>query len=238
VTVNDRDIFAIVDIVFRGRPGYKLKIRSGSNCNLTSSQGESALECLPNIGANQLVPLVTFTSNRPYPARVPQTVELNSSSEVTVASILALPRAARSAAAIRSYLGKQFDVQGVTSTVVDVEAAKPTEYGYTLSRTSVPLGWVTFVVTNRGRLTHSFQVCPTSGETRGGKLINNCLQTSGANALSDGESYAPEVDDTLPLTSGNTGFFIMRFTAKGKYEYLSDVSGQPVKGAKGQLTVD
>jgi hypothetical protein len=231
VSVNGTSIFAIVDVVLRGEPGFKLKIRSGSNCSLASSEGVSGIECLPTIEANRVIPLVTFTSNRPYPASATQTVELNSSSAVTVASNLALPRSARSAAAIRSYLTKHFDSHRINSNIVYVEAGKPTEYGYTLSKTSVPVGWVTFVVTNRGRLDHSFQVCPTSGQTKpGGELLDHCLQTNGA-------SYAPEVDDTLPLRPGVTGFFTMRFTSKGKYEYLSDVTGQPAKGAKAQLTV-
>jgi uncharacterized cupredoxin-like copper-binding protein len=233
VTASDTSIFAIIDVVFHAQPGYKLKIRSGSNCNLTSSQGDVTLECLPTIEANQLTPVVTFTSNRPYPATATQTVELNSSSAVTEASNVALPRTAASAAAIRAYLTKQFDSFGATSTLVNVNIGKPSEYTYALSKTSVPIGWVTFVVTNRGRLTHSFEVCPTSGQTKTGKLLNSCLETA-----EGGASFATELDDTLPLTSGNSGFFTMRFTKKGKYEYLSDVSGQPAKGAKGQVTVN
>jgi uncharacterized cupredoxin-like copper-binding protein len=228
--VGGTSIFAIVDVVFRAQPGYKLGVRSGSNCSLTSSEGADVVECLPAIEASQLTPLLTFTSNRPYPAAATQTVELNSSSAVTQALNVALPRSARTAASVRAYLTKQFDSHPVTSTIVYVEAGKPSEYGYTLSKTSIPLGWVTFVVTNRGRLDHSFSVCPDSGQTTTG-LLDNCLQTSG------GASYATTVDDTLPLKPGETGFFTMRFTSRGKYEYLSDVTGQPSKGAKGQLTV-
>ena len=97
LAVSGTSVFAIVDVTFRAQPGYKLKIRSGSNCSPMSSQGTSTLECLPTVEANQLAPVVTFTSNRPYPATATQTVELNSSSAVTVASNLALPRTARRA---------------------------------------------------------------------------------------------------------------------------------------------
>ncbi len=233
LTVGGASIFSIVDVTFRAQPGYKLKIRTGSNCSLIPGNGTSTIECLPTVEANQLVPLVTFTSNRPYPATATQTVELNSSSSVTQASNLALPRTVRSAAAIRAYLAKRFDsLGGAKSTIVYVDAGKPSEYAYTLSKTSVPVGWVTFVVTNRGRLAHSFEVCPSSGTTEAGNLRNDCLQTQA------GSSYAQEVDDTGSLSPGETGFFTMRFTSRGKYEYLSDLSGQPAKGAKAQLTVN
>jgi uncharacterized cupredoxin-like copper-binding protein len=45
-----------------------------------------------------------------------------------------------------------------TATVVRVTAGKPSEFRFTLSRKSVPLGTVKFVVTNRGKLPHDFKI--------------------------------------------------------------------------------
>ena len=44
------------------------------------------------------------------------------------------------------------------ATAVAVTAGKPSELRFTLSRTSVPKGAVTFKVTNRGALKHDFKI--------------------------------------------------------------------------------
>ena len=52
------------------------------------------------------------------------------------------------------------------ATVITVTAGKPTELAFTLSRrVGLPLGAVTFHVTNRGKVAHQFTVCayPSSG---------------------------------------------------------------------------
>lgn len=45
-----------------------------------------------------------------------------------------------------------------TATVVNVTAGKPTELKFTLSKTSVPKGVVTFKVVNKGALRHDFRI--------------------------------------------------------------------------------
>jgi hypothetical protein len=232
VVINGTSIFAIVDVILRAPQGYGLRLRGGSNCSLQSSDGQTSIECLPNVEPGQLVPAMTFTSRRPYPSGTTNTVELNSTAHVTVAPNVPIPATDRSPSTVRAYLDSHLKALRLGSKTVYVNAGKPTEYGYAFSTKTVPLGWITFVVTNRGRLDHSFKVCPSSGRLKTGALLDKCLQTTYA-----GVSYAPEVDDTLPLKPGETAFFSMRFTAPGKYEYLSDVTGQPEKGAKGQLVV-
>jgi hypothetical protein len=232
VVVDGTSVFGIIDVVLRVPTGYRVKVRSGSNCSAQTSEGRSSIECLPTIEPRQVVPVVTFTSNRPYPVSATTTSELNSTSNITVALNVAIPSSDRSSSAIRTYLTDRFNSLGLRSSVVFVDAGKPSEYAYSFSAKTIPLGWVTFVVTNRGKLDHSFKVCPSSGELKDGSLLNTCLQST-----YEGVSYAPEVDDTLPLKPGQTAFFTMRFKSPGKYEYLSDISGQPQKGAKAQLVV-
>jgi uncharacterized cupredoxin-like copper-binding protein len=45
-----------------------------------------------------------------------------------------------------------------TATSVTVTAGKPSELHFTLSKTSVPAGAVTFRVTNKGKSTHDFKI--------------------------------------------------------------------------------
>ena len=45
-----------------------------------------------------------------------------------------------------------------TATSVTVTAGKPSELKFTLSKTSVPAGAVTFKVTNKGTTTHDFKI--------------------------------------------------------------------------------
>jgi len=47
---------------------------------------------------------------------------------------------------------------GSTVTGVAVTAGKPAEFKFTLSKTSVPKGIVTFTVTNKGKLEHDFKI--------------------------------------------------------------------------------
>jgi plastocyanin len=48
--------------------------------------------------------------------------------------------------------------QAAGPVAIRVTAGKPTEYAFTLSKTSVPLGSVVFTVVNRGKLKHSFTI--------------------------------------------------------------------------------
>ena len=45
-----------------------------------------------------------------------------------------------------------------STTVVKVTAGKPTEFHFILSRSTVPVGSVTFKITNHGLLTHNFTI--------------------------------------------------------------------------------
>src|ERR1700749_868281 len=47
----------------------------------------------------------------------------------------------------------------VTNTKILVTAGKPSELAFKLSKTSIPAGKVTFVVTNKGVATHDFEIC-------------------------------------------------------------------------------
>jgi hypothetical protein len=228
IVVEGSSIFSIIDVVFRGSPGYKLEVASGVNCSVAAASdglGGSSIECLPTIEPNRLLPVVTFTSDKPYPAGANPTVEVNSSSKVTVASNVAIPQSARTPAAIRRFLERRFATLGLRSTVVRVTAGKPSENAFSLSVDSVPRGWVTFIVTNRGLKHHAFVVCPNGG------LLNACLASSG------GASYAQEYDNTGALTRGQSASFSMKFSEPGSYEYLSDLPGQAEAGAKGDLKV-
>ena len=44
------------------------------------------------------------------------------------------------------------------ATTVKVTAGKPTEFHFTLSKTSVPAGPVTFTIANKGKLAHDFKI--------------------------------------------------------------------------------
>src|SRR4051794_24243933 len=60
-----------------------------------------------------------------------------------------------------------------SATVVKVTIGKPAEFKFTLSKSKVPHGAVSFVVTNRGSLPHDFKVCRNT--ERG--LGNSCTGT-------------------------------------------------------------
>lgn len=47
---------------------------------------------------------------------------------------------------------------GSTTAGVAVTAGKPAEFKFTLSKSSVPKGAVTFTVTNKGKLEHDFKI--------------------------------------------------------------------------------
>ena len=228
LVVNNTDVLAVIDVIRRSPPGYKLKLRSGQNCSISpSSDGVAGdtLECLPHLNPNAVVPVATFTSNRRLSGGGGSTIELNSPSSITVAPEIALPKSARTPGAIRQTLEGYYASLGRRSSVVHVTAGKPVENAFTVSAKSVPRGWVTFVVTNRGRKDHAFVVCPNGG------LMNMCLATS------SGASYAQEYDNTGSLVPGQSGYFTMEFQSPGEYEYLSDIPGQAKNGAKGDLVV-
>lgn len=99
---------------------------------------------------------------------------------------------------------------------VTVVAGKPSTFAFTLSTKTVRLGTVTFKVTNKGSIAHSFKVC--SSDTGGS--ANSCAG-KGTATISPGKSA------TLTIT----------FKTKGKYEYLCAIPGHAAAGMKGDLTV-
>jgi plastocyanin len=101
------------------------------------------------------------------------------------------------------------------STSVTVTAGKPTEFAFTLSTTTVPVGVpVHFDVSNAGTLPHDFKVC-----TAPGNLDAYSCDGSGTAVL------GPET--TLTIT----------FTSPGTYEYLCTIAGHAEAGMKGTLVV-
>jgi predicted lipoprotein with Yx(FWY)xxD motif/plastocyanin len=102
------------------------------------------------------------------------------------------------------------------ATKLSVSAGSPSEFKFTLSKTSVPLGTVTFTITNKGTIPHDFKLCSSP---KGG-LANTC--TGRVSAL---------------VSSGASSTLTIKFTKKGTYEYLCTVAGHAAAGMKGILKV-
>jgi len=100
--------------------------------------------------------------------------------------------------------------------VVTVTAGKPTAFAFTLSTKTVTTGAVTFKVTNKGTLVHTFKVCSSN---KGGSA-NSCAG-KGTPTIAVGKSA------TLNVT----------FAKKGTYEYLCTIAGHAAAGMKGDLKV-
>jgi uncharacterized cupredoxin-like copper-binding protein len=101
------------------------------------------------------------------------------------------------------------------ATVVNVAAGK-SGFSFTLSKSTVPHGAVTFKVKNVGGFPHSFKVCASP---KGGSA-NSCAG-KGTPTISPGASA------TLTVT----------LAKKGSYEYLCTVPGHAANGMKGVLKV-
>ncbi len=97
---------------------------------------------------------------------------------------------------------------------VSVQAGRPTEFAFTLSRRSVPVGTTAFTIANRGKLTHTFKVCSSAKGGRG----NACAGTG-----------------TRPIPPGRTATLTVTFTRKGSYEYLCTIPSHAAAGMKGLL---
>lgn len=102
------------------------------------------------------------------------------------------------------------------ATTVTVLAGKPSELAFKLSRKKVPVGKVVFVVKNRGKLTHTFEVCSSP---KGGKK-NRCAGKK-----------------TPRIRPGKTVKLTIVFKKKGTYEYLCTMPGHAAGGMKGDLEV-
>jgi uncharacterized cupredoxin-like copper-binding protein len=104
--------------------------------------------------------------------------------------------------------------------VVLVTAGKPSELAFKLSKTSlVPVGTVTFKVTNLGVAFHNFKICTIPVPSAAGAK-NFCIGTS-----------------TKTLKHGQSQTFTVKFSLAGKYEFLCTVPGHAAAGMKGLLGV-
>ena len=102
-----------------------------------------------------------------------------------------------------------------TGTSISVTIGKPTEFGFKLSKMTVPAGKVTFKVTNHGVTTHSFKICSKVSSAK----ANACLGTA-----------------TKLLNPGQTQSLIVTLS-KGDHEFLSAKPGDASDGMKGTLSV-
>ncbi len=100
------------------------------------------------------------------------------------------------------------------ATVVNVAAGK-SGFSFTLSKSTVPHGAITFKVKNVSGFPHSFKLCSSP---KGGSA-NSC--TGKGTPM-----IAPKASATLTVT-----------LKKGSYEYLCTVPGHAANGMKGVLKV-
>ena len=103
--------------------------------------------------------------------------------------------------------------------VIAVVAGQPSEFAFTLSRTSIPTGRVTFNITNKGALPHVLKICPSNA----GGRANDCPYISGS--------------VTSQIPPGGVETLVVDFTRPGTYEYLCPLKGHAALGMKGDLKV-
>jgi uncharacterized cupredoxin-like copper-binding protein len=106
-------------------------------------------------------------------------------------------------------------VSAATRTI-SVTAGKPSEYKFSFSTRTFKHQAVLFRITNKGKVSHSFEVCSSA---LGGS----------ANACSG--------EPTRPIAPGKSTTLLFTFSRKGKYEFLDAVKGHAAHGMKGVLTV-
>jgi mono/diheme cytochrome c family protein len=107
---------------------------------------------------------------------------------------------------------------GHSSTIVNVLAGYPTAKSFTFSQNAdLPPGPLVFKVFNRGRISHTFEICsaPVAKAT-----ANSC---KGAK--------------TRTIRPGQSATLDVRLAKRGLYEYLSSVPGQAAGGMKGLLGI-
>jgi plastocyanin len=103
-------------------------------------------------------------------------------------------------------------------TVIKVIAGKPSELAFRLSKSStLPLGLITFDVSNEGLSPHDFELCrvPTTNAAR-----NSCVGVK-----------------TPVLKPGQSAKLVVKITKKGMYEYVCTQPGHAAAGMKGLIGV-
>jgi uncharacterized cupredoxin-like copper-binding protein len=117
-------------------------------------------------------------------------------------------------------LAHQLSAHGASATggtTITVTAGKPSELAFKLSSYSVPTaGKVTFKITNRGVISHSFEICTTP------------TKTASANACRGVSTHFLNVGASATLV------VVLK---KGTYEFLCTVPGHAAAGMKGLLGV-
>ncbi len=122
------------------------------------------------------------------------------------------------AGAVAPAAGQTAALSASTATVLPVTIGTPTERTIKLSKSSaIPLGKVTFRVTNRGKSAHDFKVCTA--------VIANA-QTNACEGLA-----------TKRLAPGGTANLTVNFRTTGTYQFLSTSSGGASRGTKGLLRI-
>ena len=128
----------------------------------------------------------------------------------SAALLAALPALAGSSA------GAGATVHAKLKKTVTVTITAANQFRFKLSTSKVPSSIVTFKITNKGSLPHTFKVCTSN---KGG-TADSC---NGKGAK------------TIP--SGKSAVLVRTFTPKGKYGYLCAIPGHAAAGMKGILTV-
>jgi uncharacterized cupredoxin-like copper-binding protein len=106
-------------------------------------------------------------------------------------------------------------VRGPTAPAVLVAAGKPTEFAFALSTHKVPAGLVSFKVTNRGKVMHTFKVCAST-------TIRTSTACTGV--------------VTKKLLPGQSQTVSVKLT-KGVHEFICTIPGHAALGMRGLLGV-
>jgi len=129
------------------------------------------------------------------------------------------PAAVARTAAVHHAASVKHPTAGRTS-VITVIAGKPSELAFRLSKTSmVPVGRITFKVTNMGVAFHNFKICAIPVPSASGAQ-NACFGKS-----------------TPTLKHGQSATLTVPFSLAGKYEFLCTIPGHAAAGMKGLLGV-
>jgi mono/diheme cytochrome c family protein/uncharacterized cupredoxin-like copper-binding protein len=105
----------------------------------------------------------------------------------------------------------------LTVTTVLVTVGKPSEFAFTLSKKTVPVGTIIFKVTNKGKLPHTFEICTAVTTT---STANSCKGKV-----------------TATLATGKSQSITALALLKGLHEFLCTVAGHAAAGMKGLLGV-